>query len=200
MYAYIVGKVDTYGDGYLVVEAGGVGYLLNASNYTVSKLGRAGQTVRVFTYLAVREDDMSLYGFATEEEKQMFLRLITVSGVGPKMALGILSAADVSTLATSIVSGDTKTLAKVKGIGKKTAERIVVELKESIGEDGASFLNAGAPVGVTPENDSMIAEALEVLTTLGVSRTDAYTLVAAARKDASNVNELVMTVLRRLDK
>lgn len=200
MYAYIVGKVDTYGDGYLVVEAGGVGYLLNASNYTVSKLGRAGQTVKVFTYLAVREDDMSLYGFATEEEKQMFLRLITVSGVGPKMALGILSAADVSTLATSIVSGDTKTLAKVKGIGKKTAERIVVELKESIGEDGASFLNAGASVGVTPENDSMIAEALEVLTTLGVSRTDAYTLVAAARKDASNVNELVMTVLRRLDK
>lgn len=200
MYAYIVGKVDTYGDGYLVVEAGGVGYLLNASNYTVSKLGRAGQTVKVYTYLAVREDDMSLYGFATEEEKQMFLRLITVSGVGPKMALGILSAADVSTLATSIVSGDTKTLAKVKGIGKKTAERIVVELKESIGENGASFLSAGSSIGVPLESDTMIEEALEVLTTLGVSRTDAYTLVSAARKDAKNVNDLVMTVLRRLDK
>ena len=200
MYAYIVGKVDTYGDGYLVVEAGGIGYLLNASNYTVSKLGRAGQTVKVYTYLAVREDDMSLYGFATEEEKQMFLRLITVSGVGPKMALGILSAADVSTLATSIVSGDTKTLSKVKGIGKKTAERIVVELKESIGESGASFLSAGSSIGVPLENDTMIEEALEVLTTLGVSRTEAYTLVSAVRKDAKNVNDLVMTVLRRLDK
>jgi len=198
MYAYIVGKVDTYGDGYLVVEAGGVGYMLNASNYTVSKLGRAGETVKVFTYLAVREDDMSLYGFYSEEEKRMFLRLITVSGVGPKMAIGILSAADISTLATSIISGDTKTLAKVKGIGKKTAERIVVELKENVGEDGISFLSAGG--AATPENDSMIEEALEVLTTLGVSRTDAYTLVAAARKDAKNVNDLVMTVLQRLDK
>ena len=198
MYAYIVGKVDTYGDGYLVVEAGGVGYMLNASNYTVSKLGRAGETVKVFTYLAVREDDMSLYGFYSEEEKRMFLRLITVSGVGPKMAIGILSAADISTLATSIISGDTKTLAKVKGIGKKTAERIVVELKENVGEDGISFLSTGN--AAMPENDSMIEEALEVLTTLGVSRTDAYTLVAAARKDAKNVNDLVMTVLQRLDK
>ena len=199
MYAYIVGKVDTYGDGFLVVEAGGVGYFVNASNYTVARLGRAGETVKVYTYLSVREDDMSLFGFYSEEERRMFLRLITVSGVGPKIAIGILSAADVSTLATSIISGDTKTLSKVKGIGKKTAERIVVELKENVGEDSMSFLS-GAMVGAVPENDSMMEEALEVLTTLGVTRTDAYSLVAAARKDAKNVNELVMTVLQRLDK
>ena len=194
MYAYIVGKVDSYGDGYLVVEAAGVGYYINASDFTVAKFSRTGGTVKVYTYLAVREDDMSLYGFYSEEERKMFLSLITVSGVGPKMAIGILSATDVNTLATSIVSGDTKALSKVKGIGKKTAERIIVELKENIG-DNAAFLSGG-----TPEADTMIEDALELLTSLGVSRTEAYSLVASARKDARNVNELVMMVLRRLDK
>ena len=197
MYAYIVGKVDSFGDGYIVVEAAGVGYFINASNFTVAKFGRAGETVKIYTYLAVREDDMSLYGFYSEEEKRMFLRLITVSGVGPKMAIGILSAADVNTLATSIISGDSKALSKVKGIGKKTAERIIVELKENIGDE-PSFLSGG--MGTTPENDSMIEEALELLTSLGVSRTEAYSLVAASKKDAKNVNELVMLVLKRLDR
>ncbi|MBR5987377.1 MAG: Holliday junction branch migration protein RuvA, partial [Clostridia bacterium] len=88
--------MDSYGDGFIVVEAAGVGYFINASNFTVAKLGRAGETVKIYTYLSVREDDMSLYGFYSEEEKRMFLRLITVSGVGPKMAIGILSAADVN--------------------------------------------------------------------------------------------------------
>ena len=197
MYAYIVGKVDSFGDGFMVVEAGGIGYFINVSNFTVAKLGRVGETVKVYTYLAVREDDMSLYGFYSEEEKRMFLRLITVSGVGPKMAIGILSATDVNTLATSIISGDSKALSKVKGIGKKTAERIIVELKENIGDD-TGFLSAG--MGVSPESDSMIEEALELLTSLGVSRTEAYSLVAASKNDARNVNELVMMVLKRLDK
>ena len=197
MYAYIVGKVNSFGDGYLVVEAAGVGYFVNASNFTVAKFGRVGETVKVYTYLAVREDDMSLYGFYSEDEKRMFLRLITVSGVGPKMAIGILSAADVSTLATSIVSGDTKALSKVKGIGKKTAERIIVELKENVGDD-AFFLTGGN--GTSPEGDPMIEDALELLTSLGVSRTEAYTMVAQCKKDAKNVNELVMMVLKRLDK
>ena len=189
--------MDSYGDGYIVVEAAGVGYFINASNHTVAKFGRAGATVKIYTYLAVREDDMSLYGFYSEEEKRMFLRLITVSGVGPKMAIGILSATDVNTLATSIISGDSKALSKVKGIGKKTAERIIVELKENIGDD-TGFLSAG--MGVSPESDSMIEEALELLTSLGVSRTEAYSLVAASKNDARNVNELVMMVLKRLDK
>ena len=198
MYAYIVGKVDSYGEGFLVVEAAGVGYMINASDFTVAKLGKAGETVKVYTYLAVREDDMSLYGFYSPAEKNMFLRLITVSGVGPKMAIGILSAADINTLATSIISGDIKALSKVKGIGKKTAERIIVELKENIGEDGAAFLSAGG--GGVPGGDQMIEDALELLTSLGVSRTEAYSLVAASKKDARNVNELVMLVLKRLDK
>ena len=200
MYAYIVGKVDSFGDGYMVVEAGGIGYLVNVSNFTVAKLGRAGETVKLYLYLSVREDDMSLYGFSSMDEKRMFLRLITVSGVGPKMAIGILSSATLSTLATSILSGDIKTLSKVKGIGKKTAERIIVELKENIGDDDMRVAFMGESADITPENDSMSEEALEVLTTLGVSRTDAYSLVASARKNAKNVNELVMSVLQRLDK
>ncbi len=198
MYAYIVGKVDSFGDGFIVVEAGGIGYYVNVSNSTVAKFGKVGEMVKLYTYLAVREDDMSLYGFYSQDEKKMFLRLITVSGVGPKMAISILSASDISTLTTCIISGDSKTLSKVKGIGKKTAERIIVELKENIGDDGVAFLSGG--LTQTPEADSMTEEALEVLTTLGVSKTDAFSLVAAARKNAKNVNELVMMVLQRLDK
>ena len=197
MYAYIVGKVDSYGDGYIVVEAAGVGYFINASNFTVAKLGRAGDTVKIYTYLSVREDDMSLFGFYSEDERRMFLRLITVSGVGPKMAIGILSAADVNTLATSIISGDAKALSKVKGIGKKTADRIIVELKENIGED-TLFPSGGG--SVSSESDTMVEEALELLASLGVSRSEGYSMVAQARKDAKNVNELVMKVLKRLDK
>lgn len=197
MYAYIVGKVDSFGEGFIVVEAAGIGYFINVSDTTVARFGRVGEVVKIFTYLSVREDDMSLYGFYSLEEKKMFLRLITVSGVGPKMAIGILSAADVNTLATSIISGDTKALSKVKGIGKKTAERIIVELKESVGDDGAAFLSVGSG---TQGSDPMIEDALELLTSLGVSRTEAYSLVAASKKDARNVNELVMMVLKRLDK
>jgi len=200
MYAYIVGKVDSFGDGYMVVEAGGMGYFVNVSNFTVAKLGRVGETVKLYLYLSVREDDMSLFGFYSMDEKQMFLKLITVSGVGPKMAIGILSAADLSTLATSIISGDIKSLSKVKGIGKKTAERIIVELKENIGDDGVRMAFGGDAIGVSPESDTMVEEALEVLTTLGVNRTEAYSMVVAARKNVKNVNELVMFVLQRLDK
>lgn len=199
MYAYIVGKVDSFGDGYMVVEAGGIGYFVNVSNFTVAKLGRAGETVKLYLYLSVREDDMSLFGFYSPDEKQLFMKLITVSGVGPKMAIGILSSADLSTLATSIISGDIKTLSKVKGIGKKTAERIIVELKENIGDDGVRMAFGGLDT-TSPETDTMVEEALEVLTTLGVNRTEAYSMVVSARKNAKNVNELVMFVLQRLDK
>jgi len=199
MYAYIVGKVDSFGDGYMVVEAGGIGYFVNVSNFTVAKLGRAGETVKLYLYLSVREDDMSLFGFYSPDEKQLFMKLITVSGVGPKMAIGILSSADLATLATSIISGDIKTLSKVKGIGKKTAERIIVELKENIGDDGVRMAFAGLDTP-SPETDTMVEEALEVLTTLGVNRTEAYSMVVSARKNAKNVNELVMFVLQRLDR
>ena len=199
MYAYIVGKVDSFGDGYMVVEAGGIGYFVNVSNFTVAKLGRAGETVKLYLYLSVREDDMSLFGFYSPDEKQLFMKLITVSGVGPKMAIGILSSADLSTLATSIISGDIKTLSKVKGIGKKTAERIIVELKENIGDDGVRMAFGGLDT-TGLETDTMVEEALEVLTTLGVNRTEAYSMVVSARKNAKNVNELVMFVLQRLDK
>ena len=199
MYAYIVGKVDSFGDGYMVVEAGGIGYFVNVSNFTVAKFGRVGETVKLHLYLSVREDDMSLYGFYSPDEKQLFMKLITVSGVGPKMAIGILSSADLSTLATSIISGDIKTLSKVKGIGKKTAERIIVELKETIGDDGVRMA-FGASEAPNAETDTMVEEALEVLTTLGVNRTEAYSMVVSARKNVKNVNELVMSVLQRLDK
>ena len=200
MYAYIIGKIDSLGDGFLVVEAGGIGYYVNASDATVAKCGKIGETVKLYLYLSVREDDMSLYGFASSDEKKMFMRLITVSGVGPKMALGILSSTTLSNLAAAIISGDTKSLSKVKGIGKKTAERIIVELKENLGTDGLLMAFSDPSGASIPNDDSMIEEALEVLMTLGVSRADAYSMVAAQRKDAKNVNELVMKVLQRLDK
>lgn len=198
MYSYIVGKVDSYGDGYVVVETAGIGYLIYVSNSTLARLSKTGETVKIYLHLVVREDEMSLFGFYSLEEKRMFLRLITVSGVGPKMALGILSSAELSTLTTSIVSGDIKTLSKVKGIGKKTAERIVVELKEGLNDDDVKMAFVGGSLGV--QSDAMVDEALEVLTTLGVNKTEAYSLVSSVKGEAKTANEIVMKVLQRLDK
>lgn len=199
MYSFIIGKIDSIGDGYIVLENNGIGYHIAVSGTTIGKVGRIGETVKVLLWLSVREDEMSLYGFYSKEEKQMFLKLISISGVGPKMAIGILSDSDVNALAVSIISGDTKALSKIKGIGKKTAERIILELKESIGDENINKL-AHSVASRAAGGDSMASEALEVLTGLGVSKSDAYSAVIAARQNCKSVNEIVMSVLQSLDR
>ena len=148
MYAYIQGTVAEVGENTVVLDVGGVGYELNATASAVSSCA-VGAVRRLPAYLVVKEDEMSLYGFADMREKNMFLRLIAVSGIGPKLALSVLGGMSVRELSRNIASGNSAALSSIKGVGKRTAERIVVELKDKITEscDGAGdAVQKAAPV------------------------------------------------------
>ncbi len=198
MYSYITGTLADMEEGKVVIDNHGIGYELNVSSYTLSKVGQAGRQVKLFTHLGVTDDAMRLYGFWSEEEKVMFLKLISVSGIGPKVALQILSGMDVRTLALAIVNSDSKSLARIKGIGKKTAERVIVELKERVEADAEESgdiagINVSGPIG---------QEAAAVLASLGLSRTDAAAAVnkVLASGKATKLEEVITLALRSVDK
>ncbi len=192
MYAYITGKLVSISEGTAVLDNGGIGYSIFISNNTLSELPRIGSETKLFIYQQIKDDGHFLYGFATEAEKQMFSRLITISGVGPKIAIGVLSGASLNTLSMSILSGDTSTLSKIKGIGKKTAERIVLELKESIGEDRLMLsVSSGGNI-----EDTVVADSIDALEALGLPRSEVYESVIRARATYSSIPDIVREVLR----
>lgn len=133
MIGYLQGKVLSYGNGNVLLLNSGIGFEITCSNQIYSRLISQGEG-EVYVYTAVREDGISLYGFESPEEKDMFLKLITVSGVGPKMGITVLSQMNLTSLALAIATSDVKALSSVKGLGKKTAERIILELREKIVE------------------------------------------------------------------
>ena len=198
MYSYITGTLAGAEEGKVIVDNNGIGYELNVSSFTLARVGAVGARVKLFTHLGVTDDAMRLYGFAAEEERAMFLKLITVSGIGPKVALQILSGMDVRTLALAIVNSDTKALSRIKGIGKKTAERVIVELRERVEEDVSG---SGEVLGVT-QSSPIGQEAAAVLVSLGLSRTDAVKAVNAviAGGKAKTLEEVITLALRSVDK
>lgn len=195
MFNYLCGEIVEFGISTVVVDVNGVGYELSVSGYTMADC-KLGQKQKLYAYLQVKEDGVSLYGFSTLEEKNMFLRLISVSGVGCKLAQAILSGIDSNSLALAIFNGDTKMLTKVKGLGKKTAERLVLELKEKVVVDAADMV---LPITQNPDlqiNKDM-SNAIAVLCSLGKSQADAEKLVeAAAKLGASTTEELINMAFR----
>lgn len=184
---------------YIVVECSGVGFKCFTTLNTVKDLGRVGDEVNVFTHLAVREDAMDLYGFATVAELDAFKLLITVSGVGPKAAAAVLSELTPDKLALCIASGDAKAITRAQGVGKKTAERIVLELKDKMGAIASesvsqSVINASSAVA-----DNETAEAVAALVALGYSQSDASMVVGAMDKSLS-VDEMIRQGLKHLAK
>jgi Holliday junction DNA helicase RuvA len=129
MYAYISGKAAQIGANHVVIDAGGIGYLIYTNSFSAGSVA-VGEDARLYTNLIVREDELSLYGFATVEEKTMFEKLISISGIGPKVALAILSSLKVADIAAAAVSANAAAFETVSGVGKKTAQRLVLELKE----------------------------------------------------------------------
>ncbi len=202
MYYSITGKVIHYEEGKVVLENNGIGYELGVSANTLSAFAKKGETITAFTYLKVSEDEMSLYGFYSKEEKAMFLNLISISGVGPKIALQILSGIDLQRLAIAIVNGDVKTLAKVKGIGKKTAERIILELKEKIAQSDSSDDDGffGLVGGETTSKDEIVNDAVLALVSLGISKTEAVKAVAVARQHDDRLENIITAALRSFDR
>ena len=193
MYNYIKGKLIESGENYVVVESGNIGYELNVSANTAAELSAAEGEVKIYCFLSVREDDMSLFGFATKQEKSMFVKLVSISGVGPKLALTVLSGMTAGQFAAAVVKGDVTALSKTKGVGKKTAERIVLELKDKVNKDYTSEETVSAvKADVTEVNE----EAVLALMTLGYNRHEASEAVKRVQKDGMSLEQLIFTALK----
>ncbi|MFZ5965750.1 MAG: Holliday junction branch migration protein RuvA [Bacillota bacterium] len=198
MYQYIKGILAFSGEDFVVIENNGIGYRIHTSNFSMSDLGQADDRVTLFTQLIVREDDMTLYGFSTKEELKMFQLLTTVSGVGPKVAVGILSSIAFSKLVSIIMNGDVTSLTKAHGVGKKTAQRIILELKEKV--------DLKSTISVTTLDDIFYGDAEEddevvtALITLGYGKAEAQQAVNQVKTQAANVEDMMKKALRILAK
>lgn len=199
MYAFIEGEVCEKANGSLILLAGGVGWQLICSNNTLSAAPALGEKMRCYTFLSVREDAMELFGFATREEKELFLQLTSVSGVGPKTALGLLGAMPLRDLNLAILLGDVNALSRAPGIGKKTAQRIALELKDKITQADVSASAGALPdASGSPAAADSVSEAVEALIALGYSSTEARTAVSRVRSEADTPEDLIRLALRAM--
>lgn len=194
---YNVKGILTYTDtNFAVVECGGVGFKCFVSLTTLRDLTSIGSEVNLFTHLSVREDAMDLFGFSTNAELDAFKLLITVNGIGPKAAMAILSVLPPDRLSAAISGGDVKAIQMAQGVGKKTAERVVLELKDKVvGIGGANSSVIESIQSVASSNDA--SEAVAVLVSLGFNQSDAATVVGAMDKSLS-VDEMIRKGLKQL--
>ena len=195
----ITGLLRQVAPTYCVIEACGVGYQCSASTYTLSSLPGRGQEVTLLTHLWVKEDGMELFGFSTEQEKHCFRLLIGVSGVGPRVALAILSDAAPDRLMLSIAAGDAKALTRAQGVGAKLAQRIILELRdkvtdEDIGSSVGEEQGTIAALGESAKNTAK-SEAISALVALGYGQTDAAAVIAPMEESLA-VDELIRRALK----
>ena len=202
MYAYLTGYVTKIlYTGIVYLDVNGVGYELNVSNNTLIELRDKPDRVTVYTYMQVREDAITLFGFATPEEKEAFLMLCSVSGVGAKMALAVLSGLSVQSLRRVITTGAVRELCSVKGLGKKTAERIILELKDKL-QGAIDLFNIDEILAAeqTAENNAkLFDDALTLLMQLGFAKTVATPVVKEAVKKYDSLDEVVTLCLQKLN-
>ena len=195
MIGYLKGNLIFAEEGVAIVEVNGVGYEITCSDAVYKELvkNRCGE---VYTYTAVKEDGVSLYGFVSQEEKKIFLKLISVSGVGPKMGIAVLSAMSVKDLTAKIAAGDVKGLSAGKGLGKKTAERIVLELRDKI---APAFIDGDMPLGVDVVSDEESDDAVIALMGLGFSRSESVQAVKKAKAaGANNIQQTISFALKSM--
>lgn len=199
MFYSISGKLLLVEPNFVVIEAGGIGYRCTTTTGTLSQLPPRGAAVTVYTHLYLREDLMELYGFATLEELEAFRLLITVSGVGPKVALGVLSGTTPNRLMLSIAAADAKAL-KFPGVGPKLAQRIILELKDKVGHEGlASAVRGTEYSSAGPMGQNAQGEAISALVALGYGQTDAASVVARLDADLT-AEELIKLSLKKLSR
>lgn len=195
----ITGLLRQVAPTYCVIEACGVGYQCSASTYTLSSLPGRGQEVTLLTHLWVKEDGMELFGFSTEQEKHCFRLLIGVSGVGPRVALAILSDAAPDRLMLSIAAGDAKALTRAQGVGAKLAQRIILELRDKVTDEdiGSSFGEEQGTIAALGESAKNTAksEAISALVALGYGQTDAAAVIAPMEESIA-VDELIRRALK----
>ena len=195
MYAHFDGIVAEKNTDSIVIDCGGVGYLLYVSGATLSMAPAVGERMKLYSVLSVREDAMELYGFYSREEKRMYERLKAVNGVGSRTALQILSSMSVRDLSIALVSGDANALTRVPGIGKKIAQRLVLELKDKV--DDAQL--TGSAAAIAPKQAAgPEAEATAALIALGYSSSEAAKAVGRVLGQSDKVDELIFLALKSL--
>lgn len=202
MIAYIKGEISDITEDNLVLESNGIGYNIKISAATAAILPALGEIMKIYTYTNVREDAFLLYGFLTKDDLGIFKKLITVSGIGPKVGLSVLSALSADELRFAIAAGDAKTICKAPGVGKKTAERVILELKDKISIEDA-FINASGNSGMESLEDGTYAsaknEAVEALTALGYSSSEALRAVKqVAVEEGMNTEEILKQALKNI--
>lgn len=198
MIGFIRGELAEKGDGYIIVDVNGIGYMIYVPANSRAYLSEEGMEIMVYTAMMVKEDDVSLYGFMRKGELDAFRKLITVNGVGAKAALSILSSFTLEQLQQAIVFEDAKTITKANGIGKKTAERIVLELKDKFGAAAeASGAEAAAEAGEAIPADGR-SEAVSALIALGYSRSEAAGALAGIAETDLTAEEYIKRALKNL--
>lgn len=197
MYAYIKGSLEIKTPNYVVVDVGGIGYKIFMSETAIDALGEVGKTVKVYTYLKVREDEMSLYGFNTNEELRMFELLLTVSGVGAKSAISILSNITPSSFALAVITNDINKIKSLPGIGAKGAGRIILELKDKIKTEEAVSEDENIKIEDIKPTSENVSEAISALQVLGYSKKEIEKSLQKVNENLS-VEEIIKLGLKNL--
>lgn len=198
MIAYISGKLEEIYSDRIVVESQGVGFEILTYDYVIRKLPSLHSDVRIVTYMDVKEDDMRLFGFLTPTEKDLFIKLISVSGIGPKGALSILDELGPDNLCAAIISGDHKAISKANGIGSKTAQKVVLELRDKLNLEGTIF-DTSAAAAFDEDSESDISDAAQALVALGYSNTDALKAIRKVEgADKMKTEDIIRNALKYL--
>ena len=197
MIGYLKGEVAAVLEDKIILEVNSVGYNIFMPVNCLERIEGLGAQITVYTYLSVREDAILLYGFLRREELEFYKLLIQVNGVGPKAALSLLSALELNELKFAIASEDAKTISKTPGIGAKTAQRIIIDLKDKVNiMDSVSHLNETREV--SPAMSSAVAEAIEALTALGYSASDSLRAVKTVADDSDDVEAIIKKALKNI--
>lgn len=193
MYAYLKGELEDITEDGIVVEVNGIGYNVRIPKEVVSQLPPLHYKVQIYTYTSVREDALQLYGFLTARDLELFKKLITVNGIGPKVAQGILSVMDADTLSFAIISGDAKMISKAPGVGAKSAERIILDLKDKISLDSSlQSLGGETQESKGEQKDFVKNEAVEALVALGYTQFEAAKAVSKVERSDNDTVENVL--------
>lgn len=199
MFYYLSGVVSHIEEQIVVMDCSGVGYLCHCTRGTMGQLN-IGEKAKLFTYLHIREDIMDIYGFFTLEEKHLFTLLISVSGVGPKAGLGILSGSSPAHVAMAIITGDEKALMSAPGIGKKIAQRVILELKDKLAKGQTFSVPSGENEGVALIPDNKLSEATAALAVLGYHTGEIQQGLQGLDLEALSLEEIIKAVLKKMMK
>jgi Holliday junction DNA helicase RuvA len=197
MISHLLGVLDQIGQNYVVIDVNNIGYQVKVPSSVLDRLPPVGEKVKLFTIQVVREDDISLYGFLNNEERSLFSLFLSVSGVGPKTAMALVSGFPIDRLVGAVAQGDTALLSSISGVGKKTAERIVLELKEKIAK--AYALKPAEMAGGMKGDQTIIADSISALIALGYSPREAREAIMKLKvENADSVEAVLKEALKSL--